>query len=160
MTTQNLEATETALSDHDVNEAIEAIPVNHIDVIETVIDSLDSNDSAMVNHSEGGHLWKFQYGSAEVFVQLSGVTDEDTLTVWSVVLQLPAKNEAELAKKLLTMNWQDTLEARFAILENQIVVVASRSVADMEAGEVSRSITIVATTADNNDDLLQAEYGL
>lgn len=160
MTTQNLEATETALSDHDVNEAIEAIPVNHIDVIETVIGSLDSNDSAMVNHSEGGHLWKFQYGSAEVFVQLSGVTDEDTLTVWSVVLQLPAKNEAELAKKLLTMNWQDTLEARFAILENQIVIVASRSVADMEAGEVSRSITIVATTADNNDDLLQAEYGL
>jgi hypothetical protein len=76
-----------------------------------------------------------------------------------VVLQLPAQKESELMKKLLEMNWQDTVEARFAIVQNQIVVVASRSVADMSAGEISRSITIVATLADNHDDALQAEYG-
>lgn len=159
MTTQAPETMET-LTQAAVDEAIDAIPVNHVDVIETVIDSLDSDNTAMVNQSNDGHLWKFKYGSAEVFVQLTGVSDEDTLTVWSVVLLLPVKNESELMKKLLEMNWQETVEARFAIVENQIVVVASRSVADMSAGEISRAITIVATVADNNDDDLQAEYGI
>jgi len=159
MTTQTPEIMET-LTQEAVDEAIDAIPVNHIEVIETVIDSLDSDNTAMVNHSSNGHLWKFKYGSAEVFVQLTGVTDEDALTVWSVVLPLPAKNEAQLMQKLLVMNWQETVEARFAILENQVVVVTSRSVADMSAGEISRAITIVATVADNHDDALQAEYGI
>lgn len=159
MTTQNLETGTETLTQAAIDATLEAIPVNHVEVIETVIDSLDSDNTAMVNQSSNGHLWKFKYGSAEIFVQLTGVSDEDTLTVWSVVLQLPAQKEPELLKKLLEMNWQDTVEARFAIVQNQIVVVASRSVADMSAGEISRSITIVATLADNHDDALQAEYG-
>lgn len=158
MTTQTPETMET-LSQSAVDEAIDAIPVNHLEVIETVIDSLDSDNSAMVNQSSNGHLWKFKYGSAEVFVQLTGVSEEDTLTVWSVVLPLPTKNDPQLMRKLLEMNWQETVEARFAIVENQIVVVASRSVADMSAGEISRAVTIVATVADNHDDALHAEYG-
>jgi len=159
MTTQAPETMEN-LTQAAVDEAIEAIPVNHVDVIETVIDSLDSDNTAMVNQSNNGHLWKFKYGSAEVFVQLTGVSDEDTLTVWSVVLPLPAKNEAQLMKKLLEMNWQETVEARFAIAESQVVVLVSRSVADMSAGEISRAVTIVATVADNNDDAFQAEYSM
>lgn len=158
MTTQTPETMET-MTQSAIDEAIDAIPVNHVDVIETVIDSLDSDNTAMVNQSTNGHLWKFKYGSAEVFVQLTGINDEDTLTVWSVVLSLPAKNEPQLMRKLLEMNWQETVEARFAIVENQLVVVASRSVADMSAGEISRAVTIVATVADNHDDALQAEYG-
>ena len=159
MTTQTPDTMET-MTQSAIDEAIDAIPVNHVDVIETVIDSLDSDNTAMVNQSNNGHLWKFKYGSAEVFVQLTGINDEDTLTVWSVVLTLPTKNEPELMRKLLEMNWQETVEARFAIVENQLVVVASRSVADMSAGEISRAVTIVATVADNHDDALQAEYGM
>ena len=53
---------------------------NHVEVIENVIDSLAQDQSAMVSHAaEGGYLWKFQYGSIEVFVQLTGITDEDTI---------------------------------------------------------------------------------
>ncbi len=159
MTTQTPDTMET-MTQSAIDETIDAIPVNHVDVIETVIDSLDSDNTAMVNQSNNGHLWKFKYGSAEVFVQLTGINDEDTLTVWSVVLTLPAKNEPELMRKLLEMNWQETVEARFAIVENQLVVVASRSVADMSAGEISRAVTIVATVADNHDDALQAEYSM
>lgn len=159
MTTQTSDTMET-MTQSAIDEMIDAIPVNHVDVIETVIDSLDSDNTAMVNQSNNGHLWKFKYGSAEVFVQLTGIRDEDTLTVWSIVLSLPAKNEPELMRKLLEMNWQETVEARFAIVENQLVVVASRSVADMSAGEISRAITIVATVADNNDDAIQSEYGM
>ncbi|MGB3237668.1 MAG: YbjN domain-containing protein [Geitlerinemataceae cyanobacterium] len=127
--------------------------------IELVIASLAEDQKAMVGQNDAGHIWKFEYGSVEVFVQLTGSTEEDTLTVWSPVLKLPAKNEGELMRRLLEMNWSSTLESRFGILNNEVVIVASRSIADLSAGELSRSITIVATLADDNDDILQAEFG-
>ncbi|MEQ8958525.1 MAG: YbjN domain-containing protein, partial [Coleofasciculus sp. C2-GNP5-27] len=43
--------------------------VNYVETIETVISSLEQDDSAMVSHNEEGYLWKFKYGSVEVFVQ-------------------------------------------------------------------------------------------
>jgi hypothetical protein len=138
----------------------ETTTINHVEIIENVIDTLEQDDSAMVNHNaEGGILWKFKYGSVEVFVQLAGKTDEDTLTVWSVVLKLPAKDEPRLMRSLLEMNCSGTFEARFGIIENQVVVIAIRTLADLSAGEVSRLITVVASIADNNDDRLQSEFG-
>lgn len=143
-----------------VNEILEEeIKINYVDVIQTVISSLDQDDTAMVSHTELGDLWKFKYGSVEVFVQLTGTTDEDTLTVWSTVLKLPAKNEPQLMRKLLEMNGAETFESRFAIINDQVVVVSLRTVAELSAGEISRSITIVAAIADNNDEALQSEFG-
>jgi len=134
-------------------------PVNYVEKIETVISSLEEDDSAMVSHSEEGYLWKFKYGSVEVFVELTGTTDDDTFTVWSSVLRLPARDETLLMQKLLEMNWSDTYESRFAIVDNQVVVLCSRTVAELSPGEIARAITIVATIADDNDDALKAEFG-
>jgi hypothetical protein len=149
------------LSNNDLmNQLVEQATIsNPIDVIETVISSLDTEDTAMVNKSDAGHLWKFKYGTVEVFVQLTGLSEDDTLTVWSSVLKLPAKDELQLSRKLLEMNWTATLEARFAILNDEIVVVSSRTLADVSPGEISRSITIVATIADEQDEPLQTQFG-
>ncbi len=133
--------------------------VDHVEIIETVISSLDQDETAMVSHNEDGYMWKFTYGSVEVFVQLTGSTDDDSFMVWSSVLRLPAKNEAQLMRKLLEMNWSDTFESRFAISDDQVVVLSSRTVAELSPGEISRAITVVATIADDNDDALQAEFG-
>jgi Putative bacterial sensory transduction regulator len=133
--------------------------IDCVQEIELVIASLAEDQKAMVGQSEAGHVWKFEYGSVQVFVQLTGLTEEDTLTVWSPVLKLPAKNEGELMRRLLEMNWSNTLESRFGIFNHEVVVVASRSIADLSAGELSRAITIVATLADDNDEVLQAEFG-
>lgn len=132
----------------------------HQEVIETVISSLDQEDTAMVNHSDEGILWKFQYGSVEVFVQLTGETEDDLLTVWATVLQLPAKDETKLMRKLLEMNWTGTFETCFSIVENRVVVSAQRTLADLYPSEISRIITLVATIADDNDEALQAEFGM
>lgn len=132
---------------------------NIVDVIETVIDSLDSDNTAMVSTTDGGHVWKFKYGTVEVFVQLTGLSSEDTISAWSAVLKLPAKDEAKLTRKLLELNWSGTLEARFAILHDEVVVLSSRSLADLSPGEISRAITLVATIADEQDEPLQAEFG-
>ncbi|MBD2412118.1 YbjN domain-containing protein [Nostoc calcicola FACHB-389] len=152
---------ETLTSDEAINELIaETTGINHVEVIENVIDSLEQDDSAMVSHTpEGSYLWKFKYGSVEVFVQLSGKSDEDTITVWSGVLDLPAKNEPKLMRYLLELNCSSTFEARFGIIENRVVVISTRTLAELSPGEVSRLITIVATIADNNDDALQSEFG-
>ncbi|AFY56259.1 protein of unknown function (DUF1821) [Rivularia sp. PCC 7116] len=134
--------------------------INHVEVIENVIDTLEQNDSAMVSHpAEGAYLWKFKYGSVEVFVQLTGTSDEDMITVWSSVLRLPGKDEPTMMRSLLQMNCSATLEARFGIIEDQVVVISKRTLEDLSAAEVSRLITIVATIADDNDEDLQSKYG-
>lgn len=143
-----LDAT-TAISEGDESSS-------YVEMIETVISSLEQEGTAMVGHGQEGYLWKFGYGSAdEVFVQLTGLTDDDTLTVWSVVCDVPQNGAGDLALKLMELNWTTTLEGRFALLNGKIVVVTSRTLAGLSAGEVSRSITIVATLADDSDSLLK-----
>ncbi|NMG06676.1 YbjN domain-containing protein [Brasilonema sp. UFV-L1] len=158
---QQTVATESTSTDELIDEIIEETKdINYVEIIENVIDTLEQDDSAMVSHpSEGGYRWKFKYGTVEVFVQLTGTTDEDTLTVWSAVLKLPVKDEPKLTRQLLETNASGTFEARFAIIENQVVVLTTRILADLSAGEASRLITIVATIADNNDEALQSEFG-
>lgn len=131
---------------------------SHKDEVETVIYSLEENDSAMVQASDDGYIWKFQYGSVEVFVQLTGETDEDLLTIWAAVLPLPVKNELELLRQLMALNWSGTFETCFSIFNDQIVVSTQRTVEDLSPTEISRSITLVASIADDYDDLLQAEF--
>ncbi|MDY7002671.1 MAG: YbjN domain-containing protein [Cyanobacteriota bacterium] len=133
--------------------------LSYIEEIETIIANMAEDQKVMVANNEAGHLWKFQYGSVEVYVRLTGKTDDDTFDVWSYVLKLPAKNEPELMRKLLEMNWLSTMESHFAIVDNQIVILATRTVAELSPGEISRAITIVATFADDNDDVLAAEFG-
>lgn len=151
---------ETPSSDELVDQFIEeTTALNYVQVIENVIDTLAQDDSAMVSHGAGdGYLWKFQYGSVEVFVQLTGTTDEDTISVWSAVLSLPAKDEPRLMRYLLELNCVSTFEARFGIINNQVVVISTRTLAELSPGEVSRIITIVATIADDNDEYLQLEF--
>ncbi|MBD2452808.1 YbjN domain-containing protein [Nostoc sp. FACHB-87] len=150
------------LTEEFLNELMQdTATLDHLEIIENVIDSLEQDDSAMVSQSpEGGHLWKFKYGSVEVFVQLTGTSDEDTFTVWSVVLKLPAKDEPKLMRHLLELNCSSTFEARFGIIDDKVVVISTRTLAELSPGEVSRLITIVATIADNNDEALQSEFGL
>ena len=155
-------ASQISTSEMDTEQAIEELiekNSSHQEVIETVISSLDGNNSAMVNHTEGGSLWKFQYGSVEVFVQLTGETDEDLLTVWSSLLELPATDEPGLMRRLLEMNWSGTFETCFSIKDNKVMISAQRTVADMYPGEISRLITLVANIADDNDELLKEEFG-
>lgn len=133
-------------------------PISHKEEIETVIYSLEENDSAMVQKTEDGYIWKFQYGTVEVFVQLTGETEEDLFTVWSIVLPIPSQNQEKLMRSLLEMNWSGTFEASFAVINDQVVLMSQRTVNDLSASEISRAITLVATLADQWDEELQSQY--
>ncbi len=152
----------TSALDVDTNSGIDELLEDnstHEEVIETVISSLDQDNTAMVNHTEQGSLWKFQYGSVEVYVQLTGESDDDLLTVWSSVLKLPAKDEPGLMRRILEMNWSGTFETCFSIKDDRVMISSQRTIADMYPGEISRLITLVANIADDNDELLQEEFG-
>ena len=158
MTTQiETEANQELSSDESLDKAES---INYVEEIETVIAGMAEDQKVMVGTSEAGHLWKFTYGTVDVSVQLTGTSDEDMFTVWSSVLSLPAKDEAKLMRLLLEMNWNQTFEARYAIVDNQVVVLSSRTVDDLSPVEISRAITIVATIADDSDEPLMEEFGL
>ena len=159
MTNADAIGTQSITSEQVINNLVEEATSSHIDVIQTVIASLEQDNSAMVSQTDSNYLWKFKYGSVEVFVQLSGLTDEDTIAVWAKVLNLPTTNDAGLMRKLLEMNWNNTFEACFGIDKEQVVVLSSRTLAELSPGEISRIITIVATIADDNDEALHAEFG-
>jgi hypothetical protein len=161
MTTQNPEMTAAEQERQDEAIADELIETqsSHKETIETVISSLDMDGTAMVNRDGESILWKFQYGSVEVFVQITGETEDDIFTVWAAILQLPAQKETELMRKLLEMNWDRTYETCFAITNNRVVVTTQRTVAELSPGEISRAITLVAEIADENDEDFQATYG-
>lgn len=151
---------ENLTPDEFIDELIHETSVpNHVELIESVISTLEQDNSAMVSHANGVYLWKFKYGSVEVFIRLTGLSDEDTITVWSAVLKLPAKDEPRLMRYLLELNCTSTFEARFGIVDGQVVVISTRTVAELSPGEISRIITIVATIADDNDELLIEEFG-
>lgn len=139
-------------------DGAEEVTANHVEVIETVISSLEQDGSAMVNHSEDGYLWKFKYGTVEVYVQLTGNTDDDTLTTWSPVHKLPVQNEAAMMRRLLELNCGSTFEACFGLLDDSVVVFASRTLKDINPSEISRLMTIVASIADENDEELLKDY--
>lgn len=139
-------------------DGAEEITANHVEVIETVISSLEQDGSAMVNHSEEGYLWKFKYGTVEVYVQLTGNTDDDTLTTWSPVHKLPVQNEPGMMRRLLELNCGSTFEACFGLLDDSVVVFASRTLKDINPSEISRLMTIVASIADENDEELLKDY--
>ena len=142
-----------------ISAGTETFEASHIDVIETVIASLDQEGDAMVSRSDDdSYLWKFTYGSVIVDVQLTGTEDEDSLTVWSPLLKLPVVNQTALMQELLSMNCGETFEACFGISNQDVLILASRILADINPGEISRLMTIVATIADEQDDVLQSKY--
>jgi hypothetical protein len=140
------------------DEGNDPTQTSHVDVIETIISSMEQDGSAMVNHSEGTHLWKFRYGSVEVYVQLSGESDDDMFTTWAPVHKLPVQNEADMMRRLLSLNCGGTFEACFGLIDQRVVVFATRTLKDINPSEISRLITIVATIADENDEVLLNDY--
>jgi len=126
------------------------------ETIQTVIASMDAEKTAVVNQTND--TWKFKYGTVEIVVNITGDRPTDTFTVLSTVLSFPVKDEARLMKLLLEKNASETFESHFAIQNDQVIIIASRSVEDLSAAEISRLITIVSAIADTNDETLIAEF--
>ncbi|WP_218082192.1 YbjN domain-containing protein [Anthocerotibacter panamensis] len=133
-------------------------PQSCTEIIETVITTL-SDDAHQLEIDAPQKAFRFHYGTVEVYVYLTGQTSEDALLVWAPVIKLPVRDEAGLMRYLLEKNWwTDTMEAAFCLRDDQIILTTSRTLADLDPGEVSRSITVVASLADEYDELLMEKF--
>jgi hypothetical protein len=126
------------------------------ETIQTIIAGMDSEKTAVVNQTND--TWKFKYGTVDVLVNITGDQPSDTFTVLSNVISSPFNDEARMMKLLLEKNASETFEAHFALQNDQVIVIASRSVEDLSPAEISRLITIVSAIADSNDENLKAEF--
>jgi hypothetical protein len=150
--------TESSSLPVEAESSFDATPSHIVPTIQTVIASMDADGTALENQTQD--TWKFQYGSVEVVVNITGIEPTDTFTVFSVVLSAPFKDEAKLNRWLLERNATDTFEARYAIQNDQILVLSARAVEDLSPAEISRLITIVASIADDNDEFLKENFGM
>lgn len=146
-----------------MNPEIDAVIVADIkpsfsfaETIQTIIAGMDSEKTAVVNQTND--TWKFKYGTVDVLVNITGDQPTDTFTVLSNVMSSPFKDESRMMKLLLEKNASETFEAHFAIQNDQVIVIASRSVEDLSPAEISRLITIVSAIADSNDESLKTEF--
>lgn len=129
-----------------------------VEIIETVISTM-SEDAAQLEIEAPQKAWRFHYGTAQVFVYLTGQTADDALLVWSPVIDLPVKDETGLMRFLLEKNWwTDTMEASFCVREGKVLLTTSRTLTDLDPGEVSRAITVVASLADEYDEILVEKF--
>jgi ribosomal protein L11 len=129
---------------------------DYAETIQTVITGMDSEQTAVVNQTND--TWKFKYGTVEVIVNITGSQPIDTFTVISKVISYPVKDEAKMMKVLLEKNASETFEAKFAVQNDEVLLIASRKVEDLSPAEITRLITVVAAIADENDEKLAAEF--
>jgi len=108
--------TESPISPVEAESSFAPPPSHIVQTIQTVIATMDADNSALENQTED--TWKFQYGTVEVVVNITGTEPSDTFTVFSTVLNAPFKDEAKLTRWLLEKNATDTFEARYAADDN------------------------------------------
>ena len=138
--------------------AVEIPQQSFTEIIETVITTL-SNDATQLEIAAPQKAWRFHYGTVEVYVYLTGITSEDTLIVWSPVITLPVKDEVGLMRFLLSQNGTNaTMESAFCIQEGRVNLSITRTLTDLNPSEISRAITIVASIADEFDELLLEKF--
>src|SRR5688500_494255 len=103
--------------------------------------------------------WKVPKGSALVRISLLDRKDFPHLRVASAVFRHPASvDRASLYQELLIRN-AELCGAAFAVVGDQVVLVAERSTLDLDRSELAEMLSRVQSYADAFDDVLVAEFG-
>lgn len=113
--------------------------------------------------ADAGGTWSFKRGSADVLVTVSPPQGghAGAIRVISPVVRLPEDEAvcARLFRHLLTLNGMQVVGAAFGLIEEEVVVVAERSVVDLDPSEVDEMLRAVGEVADYFDEVLAGEYG-
>lgn len=100
-------------------------------------------------------------GSARVIVAVHGAGEDGAVRVISPVVRIPADTAKHTAfyRRLLDLNGREIQGAAFGLFGDDAVVIAERSVKDLDASEVEAAIRGVGRVADRWDDALATEFG-
>ena len=99
-------------------------------------------------------------GSARVVVAVHANDAGGTIRVLAPCVKLGATPSAEFFKHLLELNARELVGAAFGVFGEDVVVVAERSVEDLDTSEVDAMIRTVGRIADRHDDVLAQRFGV
>lgn len=121
-------------------------------------------DPATTRAREAGQIaYALRRGSARILIAIhapAGDRTEGRLRVVAPVVRLPPpQTELALYRRLLEANAAELVGAAFAISAGEVVVVAERTVRDLDPSEVDGMIRNVGRVADRYDDELAAAFG-
>ncbi|MCC7535642.1 MAG: YbjN domain-containing protein [Deltaproteobacteria bacterium] len=135
-----------------------------VKLVERAIADLGLDPVAVRAREDGSPgLWAIQRGSATVVISVVAKGDgrEGTLRVLAPILTPPADpaGQSRLFRRLLELNGSELTGAAFGLLGGDVVVVAERSIVDLDASETDALLAVVADVADRYDDELAAQFG-
>ena len=134
-----------------------------VDLVEEAIRGLGIDPAQSRSARSGPAAYALRRGSARILVAVhppSGERREGRLRVVAPVIRLPPPEaERDLFRRLLELNAAELVGVAFAVTGDEVIVVAERSVRDLDASEVDRTIRDVGRVADRYDDELATRYG-
>lgn len=137
----------------DVEEAVR--------LIESVIRGLGLDPAgATIPGDSATKAYALKRGSARVVVAVHQTETGGTFRVLSPCVRLAADTGPELFRHLLELNAREIVGAAFGIFGDEVVVVAERSVKDLDASEVETAIRNVGRIGDRYDDALAQRFGV
>ena len=112
---------------------------------------------------DGSNGYALRRGSAAIYVAVhpaaQGAAEGTVRVVAPVVRVTPGDKEAALYKRLLEANASEVIGVAFGLREGEVVLVAERSVKDLDQSEIDSMIRSVGRVADRFDDVLAKEFG-
>jgi T3SS (YopN, CesT) and YbjN peptide-binding chaperone 1 len=110
--------------------------------------------------SDDGRAHRVQTGSTAVFIEVSPWGEEDSLVhIMAVLLEeLDWDVSAKALEQINKLNCERFF-GKFCLYDSVIRVEYDMLASHMQADELMAALSLIATTADENDDKLQKELG-
>jgi len=135
-----------------------------VSLVEETIRKLGIDPGASRSEKEGHVAFALRRGSARILIAVHaprGELVEGRIRVVSPCVVLPSKDaEAPILRFLLEANASELVGAAFAVSGDEVVVVAERTVKDLDLSEVDTMIRNVGRVADRYDDELSTKFSL
>ncbi len=131
--------------------------------IEAVLKGLELDPGkSSIEGTGGGFAWQIARGSADVMIALNPSQGgaAPRLRLVSPIVKMRDGVPTKLATTLLTLNGTELPGLAFGLIQGDVIVlVAERSVADLDKGEVEELLRLTGFYADKYDDVLVDEFG-
>jgi hypothetical protein len=132
-----------------------------VERVETVIRGLGLDPAeASIPGDATTRAFALKRGSARVVVAVHHAESGGTFRVLAPCVRLTTTTPVELFRHLLELNARELVGVAFGVFGDDVVVVAERSVRDLDVSEVEAAIRNVGRVADRYDDALAARFGV
>ena len=134
-----------------------------VELVEQTLRALGIDPAvARIAADRGAERWSLRRGSVVMLVAIQAASTEGeaaSLRVVAPVVRVGSADRAVLYAWLLEANAREVRGAAFGVTGDEVVLIAERSVLDLDASEVDAMVRTVGAAADHYDDFLATKFG-